>query len=92
MELTINSGTASEGDRAGAAKVTAEWLEAGGAGRWNSRQLRETIDALGASLDISVTRDALRLGMAVTSDRPNWSSAELMMPPLESIVVARARG
>lgn len=36
VELTINSGMASEGDRAGAAKVTAEWLEAGGAGRWNS--------------------------------------------------------
>jgi zinc protease len=69
VELTINSGMASEGDRAGAARVTAEWLEAGGAGRWNSRQLRETVDALGASLDISVTRDSMRFGMAVTSDR-----------------------
>jgi zinc protease len=68
-ELIINSGLASEGDRAGAAKITAEWLEAGGAGRWSSRQLREAVDSLGASLEITVSRDAARLSMTVTADR-----------------------
>jgi len=68
-ELIINSGLASEGDRAGASKVTAEWLEAGGAGRWNSRQLREAVDSLGASLDIAVSRDASRFSLTVTADR-----------------------
>jgi zinc protease len=67
-ELLINSGLASEADRAGAARMTVEWLEAGGAGRWNSRQLREAIDALGANLEISVTRDAARLSITVTTD------------------------
>jgi zinc protease len=69
LELVIKSGIASEGDRAGAAKITPEWLEAGGAGRWNSQQLRESVDALGASLDISVSRDSTRFAMAVTNDR-----------------------
>lgn len=68
-ELIINSGLASEDDRAGAARLAAEWLEAGGAGRWNSRQLRETVDSLGASLEISVSRDAARFSLTVTSDR-----------------------
>lgn len=68
-ELIINSGLASEGDRAGAAKVTAEWLEAGGAGRWSSRQLREAVDSLGASLEINVSRDAARFSITVTADR-----------------------
>ena len=57
LELIVDSGLASEGSRAGAAKITPEWLEAGGAGRWNSRQLRESVDALGTSLEISVNRD-----------------------------------
>lgn len=69
LELIVDSGLASEGSRAGAAKITPEWLEAGGAGRWSSQQLRESVDALGASLDISVNRDFARWALAVTSDR-----------------------
>ena len=69
LELVVNSGLASEGSRPGAAKITPEWLEAGGAGRWNSQQLREAVDGLGTSLDINVHRDFSRLSMAVTSDR-----------------------
>jgi zinc protease len=69
LELVVYSGFASEGNRAGAAKITPEWLEAGGAGRWNSQQLRESVDDLGASLEISVNRDSARWSLAVTSDR-----------------------
>ena len=69
LELIVQSGLASEGSLAGAAKITPEWLEAGGAGRWNSQQLRQSIDDLGASLDISVNRDFSRWSMGVTSDR-----------------------
>ena len=61
LELIVQSGLASEGSLAGAAKITPEWLEAGGAGKWNSQQLRQSVDDLGASLDISVNRDFSRL-------------------------------
>ena len=69
LELFVTSGIASEGSLAGAAKVTPEWLEAGGAGAWSSQQLRETIDALGTSLETNVSRDASRWSLAVTNDR-----------------------
>ena len=69
IELIVNSGISSEGSLAGAATITPEWLEAGGAGRWNSQQLRESVDALGSSLDINVNRDSSRWSLAVTSDR-----------------------
>lgn len=69
LELVVNSGIASEANRAGAPKVTPEWLEAGGAGRWNSRQLRQAVDDLGTSLEIYVHRDFSQWSMAVTSDR-----------------------
>ena len=69
LELIVESGMASEGSRAGAAKITPEWLEAGGAGRWNSQQLRQAVDGLGTSLDIVVHRDFTRWSMAVTADR-----------------------
>ena len=69
LELVVQSGLASEGSLAGAAKITPEWLEAGGAGKWNSQQLRQSVDDLGASLDISVNRDSSRWSIAVTSDR-----------------------
>jgi zinc protease len=69
LELIVQSGLASEGSLAGAAKITPEWLEAGGAGRWNSQQLRQSVDDLGASLDISVNRDFSRWAIAVTSDK-----------------------
>ncbi len=69
IELLVDSGIASEGQLAGAAKLTPEWLEAGGAGRWNSQQLRETVDALGTNLDITVNRDSSRWSLSVTSDR-----------------------
>lgn len=94
-ELLINSGIASEGDRAGAAKVTAEWLEAGGAGRWNSKKLREVIDALGASLDISVTRDSTRYELAVTSDRTDAAveilSAVVQHPRFDTVEFKKLR-
>jgi len=69
IELVVDSGLASEGDLAGAARVVPEWLEAGGAGRWSSQQLRETVDGLGASLDISVNRDSSSWSLSVTNDR-----------------------
>jgi zinc protease len=69
IELLVDSGIAGEGQLAGAAKITPEWLEAGGAGPWNSQRLRETVDALGTSLDITVNRDSSRWSLAVTSDR-----------------------
>jgi zinc protease len=69
LALVVESGLASEGNRPAAPKITPEWLEAGGAGRWSSKQLRQAIDGLGTSLDIDVRRDFSSWSMAVTNDR-----------------------
>ncbi len=69
LELVVNAGLASEASRPGAARITPEWLEAGGAGRWNSQQLRQAVDGLGTSLDVVVNRDFSRWSMSVTNDR-----------------------
>lgn len=72
LSLIVASGHAQDGDHPGVARVLAQLLEAGGAGRWTSEKLRETVDGLGASLDISSTRDNLRWSLDVTSDKvPN---------------------
>jgi len=69
LALVSASGSATDADHPGAARVTALFLEAGGAGRWSSKELRETVDGLGATLDISTNRDADSWELSVTSDR-----------------------
>ncbi len=69
LSLVVAAGHAKDADHPGAARVLAQLLEAGGAGRWSSEKLRETVDALGSSLDIVSTRDNMRWSLAVTSDK-----------------------
>ncbi len=69
VTLLIGSGRADEGDRPGVAPLTVEYLRDGGAGRYTAEALRARIDALGTSLETSVSRDALTLSLAVPSDR-----------------------
>ncbi len=69
VSVLVHSGVASEGDHAGVARFTAQLLEAGGAGHWDSRALRETIDGLGTSLDVTTSRDATRWSLSVTTDK-----------------------
>jgi predicted Zn-dependent peptidase len=69
LTLIVRAGQARDGNHAAVARTTAQLLEAGGAGRFNSEQLRQAIDALGASLETSTTKDHSRWSLAVTSDK-----------------------
>jgi zinc protease len=69
LSLVVAAGHARDADHPGVARVMAQLLEAGGAGRWSSTKLREAVDALGSSLEIASTRDSLRWSLAVTSDK-----------------------
>lgn len=69
LSLVVTSGHAEDEEHPGAARLTALLLEAGGAGPWSSGMLREAVDALGSSLQVTSTRDTMRWSLAVTSDK-----------------------
>lgn len=69
VSLVVDSGHADDEDHPGAARLLALLLEAGGAGPWSSGKIREVIDALGSSLQVTSTRDTMRWSLAVTSDK-----------------------
>lgn len=68
LELVVQSGSASDGDRTGLAVVAGELLKAGGAGKWTSRALLDAAESLGSSLEVTTDRDSTRITMAVTKD------------------------
>jgi predicted Zn-dependent peptidase len=68
LELVVQSGSASDGDKTGLAVVAGELLKAGGAGKWTSRALLDAAESLGSSLDVMTDRDSTRITMAVTKD------------------------
>ncbi|HYQ00163.1 MAG TPA: pitrilysin family protein [Polyangiaceae bacterium] len=67
LRLVLGSGIASDGSEPGVAAVAGELLKAGGAGKWNTAQLAERAESLGASLDVVTDRDSTRITMAVTT-------------------------
>lgn len=67
LRLVVFSGQASDGEKPGLAAMAGELLKAGGAGKWNSRELVEQAESLGASLSVLTDRDATRVGLGVTS-------------------------
>jgi len=67
LRLVLFSGVASDGAEPGVAAVAGELLKAGGAGKWNSAELAERAESLGASLDVVTDRDSTRITMAVTT-------------------------
>ena len=69
LSLVVNAGQVKDGNHAAVARTTAQLLEAGGAGRFTSESLRQSVDALGASLDTVTTRDTSRFSLSVTSDK-----------------------
>jgi zinc protease len=69
LSLVAAAGHAKDENHPGVARILAQLLEAGGAGKWSSEKLREAVDALGASLDVTSTRDNMRWSLAVTSDK-----------------------
>ena len=68
LELVVQAGSASDGDKPGVAAVAGELLKAGGAGKWTSRALLDAAESLGSSLDVTTDRDSTRITMAVTKD------------------------
>ena len=53
LELVVQSGSASDGDKPGLAVVAGELLKAGGAGKWTSRALLDAAESLGSSLEVT---------------------------------------
>lgn len=69
LTLVIGAGQVADGSHAAVARTTAQLLEAGGAGRFDSESLRQAVDSLGANLTTVTTRDTSRWSLTVTSDR-----------------------
>jgi zinc protease len=67
LRLVLFSGIASDGAEPGVAAVAGELLKAGGAGKWNTAQLAERAESLGASLEVLTDRDSTRITMGVTT-------------------------
>lgn len=67
LRLVVMSGQASDEEKPGLAALTGKLLKDGGAGRYNSRELAERAEGLGAKLGISTDRDATRIGLGVTT-------------------------
>jgi len=67
LRLVLHSGIASDGAEPGVAAVAGELLKAGGAGKWNSTQLAERAESLGASLNVVTDRDSTRITISVTT-------------------------
>lgn len=68
LRLVVKSGTASDGDLTGVARLTAMMLKDGGAGRYASRELLARIESLGADLGVEVGPDATVLSLAVARE------------------------
>jgi predicted Zn-dependent peptidase len=66
LRLVVLSGLATDGEKNGLALLAGEMLKAGGAGKWDSRQLLERAESLGSTLEILTTRDATQVSLGVT--------------------------
>jgi predicted Zn-dependent peptidase len=67
LRLVVFSGVASDGAEPGVAAIAGELLKAGGAGPWNTAELAERAESLGASVEVSTGRDATTISIAVTT-------------------------
>ncbi len=67
LRLVVFSGIASDGAEPGVASIAGELLKAGGAGPWNTAELAERAESLGASVEVSTGRDATTISIAVTT-------------------------
>ena len=88
LRLVVRSGTATEGERPGVARLSAASL--GTPARWGSRELSQRVESLGAQLRLQTTRDAslfaltlpeaaLDEGLALLGTltaAPRWSATE----------------
>jgi len=67
LELMLKAGSAADpAGQAGIARFTGELLKAG-AGKLSAQALAETVDTMGATLDITVRRDATYIALEVLS-------------------------
>ncbi|MEN9577791.1 MAG: hypothetical protein RJA70_800 [Pseudomonadota bacterium] len=68
VELVVQSGQGSDGNKPGLAVIAGEMLKVGGSGPYASRQLLDRIESLGSSLSVTTRRDSTHFSLQVTSD------------------------
>lgn len=68
IRVVVRAGTAADGDRPGAAALTAALLKEGGAGEMTGEALLAGLDALGATLSIDVDPDRTSIGLRALRD------------------------
>lgn len=66
LRLVILSGQSSDGEHAGLAALAGEFMKAGGAGKWSSRELVERAEGLGRAVSVSTDRDATTISIGAT--------------------------
>lgn len=66
LRLVILSGQSSDGEHAGLAALAGEFMKAGGAGNWSSRELVERAEGLGRAVSVSTDRDATTISIGAT--------------------------
>ena len=66
LRLVILSGQASDGEHAGLAALAGEFMKAGGAGKWSSRELVERAEGLGRAVSVVTDRDATTISIGAT--------------------------
>jgi zinc protease len=69
IRVVVSTGSSSDGDKPGLARVTGDLLKDGGAGGLPSREVIARVESLGATLDISTSLDRTTLSIAVTKDQ-----------------------
>jgi predicted Zn-dependent peptidase len=65
LRLLVLSGKATDGAGVGTAALAAQMLKAGGAGKWDSRQLLERAESMGSSLQIDTDMDSTEISLSV---------------------------
>lgn len=68
VRLVVRAGMAADGDRPGAAMMTAELLKEGGAGDMKGDALLARLEALGSTLSVDVDSDRTVIGLRVLRD------------------------
>lgn len=68
VRLVVWSGTATDDDEPGVARLTAELMAEAGAGNWTRTRLWDRLAELGTALTVRASPDAIEWSMAVTSN------------------------
>ena len=68
LRLVVSSGSASDGDNPGVARLTGELMADAGAGNWSRTRFRNRLAELGTQLQVRTSQDATEWSLSVTSN------------------------